>query len=134
TAGSFGEQFLQLRGLKLGRELVERALLRLLVGPPAQKAGAVAEAAAGNLVVADLCHEHWSQRLEMAGALGVPAARASGRSASEARRLDESLQVPGQLRPLCRRDRGGKADMIEQSLIIVESKKQRADLRLLLGI
>src|SRR6266404_9099280 len=94
----------------------------------------MAEAATGNLVIADLGDERRSQRLEMASALAVPAARATRRSAGEAGRFDEGLQILGQPRPLCRRDRGRKADVIEQPLIIVESEKQRADLVHLTGI
>ena len=57
------EQLLELGRPELGRELVERALPRVLVGPPAQEAGAVAEAAAGHLVVAHFDDQHGLQRL-----------------------------------------------------------------------
>src|SRR5215212_8293738 len=101
---SLAEQFLQLRRAELGRELVEGAFLRILVGPPAEEAGAVAEAPAGDLVVADLGDECRPQRLPLGRARIGPAARAARSIASEAWRLDQLLERPGQLRTLVRRD------------------------------
>ena len=65
--------------------LLEGALLRRLVGPPAQELGAVAEAAAGDVVVAHLDDELGPERHPFGRALGRPAARAAGRVAGEAR-------------------------------------------------
>src|SRR4029079_12384739 len=92
TAGSWAEQLLELRRPKLGRQLLIGALLRVLVRPPADEAGAVAEAAAGDLVVANLDHQLGLERLPRHRALGVPPARPARRASGEARRLDQLLQ------------------------------------------
>src|ERR1044071_1842216 len=55
-------------------KLVEPALPRRLVRPPAQQCGAVAEAAFAHVVIAHLDDELGAERLPFAGALGVPAA------------------------------------------------------------
>src|SRR5687767_4481529 len=65
-------------------DLLEGALARGLVGPPADQPGPVPEAVAGDLVVADLDHQFGRQRDPFAGALGAPAAGAAGRVAGEA--------------------------------------------------
>ena len=43
---------------------MERTLLRILVRPPTKKAGAVAEAASGHLVVTNFHDEHRLERLD----------------------------------------------------------------------
>src|SRR5438105_1651021 len=95
---------LELRRPELGRQLLERALLRVLVGAPADKAGAVAEAPAGHLVVADLDDQHGLQRLPLTGSRGVPAARAARSAPGEARRFDQSFEVLREPRTLGCRD------------------------------
>src|SRR6478609_12128774 len=65
-------------------DLVHGALFRRLVGAPAEEAGAVAEAAAGEVVVFDFDDQFRSERFPFAGAFGAPAARAAGRLAGEA--------------------------------------------------
>ena len=86
-------QLLELgRGQRMG-ELVHRALARRLVGPAAEQPGAVAEAAAGDLVVEHLDDELGLERLPFGRALGRPAARAARRVAGEARRLDQRLEL-----------------------------------------
>src|SRR6185503_7365483 len=99
-AGSCAEQLLELGRPKLGRKLLERALLRVLVRAPPDKTGAVTEAASGHLIVADFDHEHRLQRLPLAGALRVPPAGTARRAAGEARRLDQGLQLLRERRPL----------------------------------
>src|SRR5579884_3434395 len=72
------------------------ALIRALVRPPAQVLGAVAETAAGEVVILHFHHQLRRQRLKFAGALGAPAAGASWRAAGEARRLAQRFQFPRQ--------------------------------------
>src|SRR3954447_6221706 len=85
-------------GIGFAPKLVHPALLRRLVGPPAQEFGAVAEAAAADMVVADLGDELGPQRLPLGAPRVAPAARPAGCVAGEARRLDQRLQPPGELR------------------------------------
>src|SRR4029077_8863264 len=90
-------------------DLIERALPRRLVRPPAYEARAVTEAAAREMVVADLDHELRLERLPLAGALGRPAARTARRVAGESRRRDQNLQFFGERRLVLALDRGGEA-------------------------
>src|SRR5437764_1122846 len=112
---------LELRRPELGRQLLERALLRVLVGAPADEAGAVAEAPTGDLVVADLDDQHGFQRLPLAGSLGVPAARAARSASGEAGRLDQSFEVLGEPRAFGCRHGGGETDVIQQALLVIEA-------------
>ena len=93
----------ELRRAKLGRELVEGALARRLVGTPAQEAGAVAEAAAGDLVVADFDHQLRAAAAAIRRARSGPAARPARRVAGEAGRADQCFELrasaPGGPRP-----------------------------------
>src|SRR5213078_1562128 len=68
--------------------LIELALRWLLIRPPAQEFCAVTKAAAGEVIVLDFDDELGSERLPLDGALGGPAAWATGGVAGEARRLD----------------------------------------------
>src|SRR5215216_4719941 len=65
-------------------ELIEAALPRRLVGPPAQDGGAVAEAFAAEMIVANLDHEFWLQRTPLRRSLRRPSARPARRVAGEA--------------------------------------------------
>src|SRR6058998_817836 len=112
---------LELRRPELGRQLLERALLRVLVGAPADEAGAVAEAPTGDLVVADLDDQRGLQRLPLAGSLGVPAARPARGASGEARRLDQSFEVLRQSGTFSGRNPRGETDVVEQALIVVEA-------------
>src|SRR5687768_15045654 len=64
-------------------ELIELALPWRLVGPPAQDGGAVAEALAAEMIVANLDHEFWLQRTPLCRTLGRPSARPARRVAGE---------------------------------------------------
>src|SRR5256885_1988030 len=57
--------------------LVDAAPSRRLVGAPAQEFGAVAEAAAAEMVVLGFHHQLGIKRLPFAGALGAPATYAA---------------------------------------------------------
>src|SRR6185295_5742681 len=108
-------------------DLVERALPRCLIGPPAQQARAVAKTFAAEMVVADLDHELGLERLPYRRAFGRPAARTTGRVAGEALRRRELLQPRGERGLVLRRNIGGEADVVEQAVVVVEAEQQRAD-------
>ena len=67
-------------GRQLGRQLLDRALPRVLVGAPAQESRAVAEAAGGDLVVA-----HFDDELRLRAAAIRPCARCPSGSDRPAR-------------------------------------------------
>src|SRR5690242_5090914 len=98
--------------MQLGLQLVDGALVGRLVRPPAQEAGAVTEAAAGDLVVADLGDQPGLERLPLGRARGRPAARPARRVAGEPWTADQFLQLCGQRRAVLGRDRGSKADVM----------------------
>src|SRR5699024_1860131 len=110
------------------------ALLRVLVGPPANDRRAVAEASAGDLIVTNLDYELGLQRLPLRGAFCVPAARTTWGVAGEARRIDQLLEILGQLRPLLGGNRRRKADMIEPAFIVVEAEQERPHNLLRFGV
>src|SRR5690242_20761150 len=68
--------------------LLKRALLRLLVGPPAQELCAVAKAAAGKVIVLNFAHQLRRERFPFRRSLGCPTARPAGRIAGETRWFD----------------------------------------------
>src|SRR2546428_6091143 len=82
-------------GLRL--HLRQKAWPRGLVGAPAEELGAVAEAAAGEVVVADFDDQLGRERLPLGAALGGPAAGPAGGLAGETGRPDERLEHLGQL-------------------------------------
>src|SRR5687767_11513553 len=73
-------------------KLLERALFGSFVGPPAYQFRAMAEAIAGDMIVAHFDDKVGPQRLPFGGAFGAPAARRAGRVAGEAGWLDESFE------------------------------------------
>ena len=73
------EQVLEARRQHCRFDLLEGALLWRLVGTKAHEFGAVAEAAARDVVVAHLDYNLRLHRLPFAGALGAPAARPARR-------------------------------------------------------
>src|SRR5215208_4852190 len=73
-------------------ELIEAALPRRLVGPPAQDGGAVAKSFAAEMIVANLDHEFWLQRTPLCRTLGRPSARPARRIAGEAGRRDQRFE------------------------------------------
>ena len=73
-------------------KLIEGALSRRLVGPPALDGGAVAEALAAEMIVANFDHEFWFQRTPLRRSLGRPSARPARRIAGEAGRRDQRFE------------------------------------------
>src|SRR5262249_52503415 len=119
------QQLHQVRLLLL--DLVQRALLRRLVGTPAHQPGTVAEAIAGKVVVADFHHELRLERLPLGRALGRPAARPARRVAGEAGRGDQFFQARGQRRLVFAADRGREAHVVQQAGLVIEPEQERAD-------
>ena len=108
-------------------ELIGGARAGSLVGPPAQEAGSVAEAPAGEAIVLDLDDQPGRERHPLARALRAPAAWTAGRRAGEAGRPDERPQ-PGEQRLAIRRlEARGESHVVQQPLAIVEPQQQRAD-------
>ena len=70
------------------------------------------------------------QRLPLHGVLGAPATGPPGSFSSESRRLDYFLQLSRQRQTLIRLDRRAEADVIEQSLVVIEAQQQRTHQRL----
>src|SRR5688500_2308398 len=65
-------------GALRARDLLERALARRLVGPPADDASPVTEPVSSHVIVLDLDDQLGQERLPLGGALGAPPARAAG--------------------------------------------------------
>src|SRR4029077_8378516 len=93
---------------------------------PAHKACAVAEAIAGDMVVLHLDDQFGLQRLPLCTALGGPATRSARRVAGEAWTAAQLLQLARQGGALIVTDRRGEADVVEQSLLVVEAEQQRS--------
>jgi hypothetical protein len=92
-------------------------------GTPAEEFGAVAEAAAGEVVELDFGDEFVVERLPLHGVLGAPAAFASRSFAGEAGRLYEFQEFFGKGGTLFVADGGREADVIESAFGVVEAEK-----------
>src|SRR5204863_4336653 len=114
------------QGKELG-ELIEGALTRLLVGPPAQQLRSVTETASREVVVAHFADERRGQSLPFARTLGAPAARpawsTSGKTAAPLQRLHDLLQT----RALRRGETRRETDMIQLAGRVVETEQERSD-------
>src|SRR5438045_3348901 len=103
--------------------LVHRALPRFLLRAPAKELRAVAEAALREIVVFDFADELRLHRLPLAGALGRPAARASGHAHFERVFAAQGLEPLRQLRAVVLADRRRVADVHEPSLLVVQPEE-----------
>src|SRR5690606_36956056 len=108
-------------------KLVETTLLRVLVGTPAMKPGAMPEACAGDLVIEHFDHQFGLEGHPFFGSLGRPAAGSARRLAGKAAAAPERFKLAGQSRLVPRGDGGREAGMVELTLVIVEAEYQRAD-------
>src|SRR5688572_11115580 len=122
-------------------ELVVAAVPRLLVRPPPQEDGGVAEAVALQMVVLHLADALDAQGFPGEVLAGAPAALRAGhaleRTALRVRPFPPRMVVKGILaerrqllheRPARRhRERGRDADVLEHAARVVESQEQRAD-------
>src|SRR5690348_2136444 len=88
----------------------------------------MAEASAGEVVVAYLAHERGAHGYPFARSFGAPSTRAAGRTPREPgaplQRLDDLRQLPA----LGRGETGSKSDVIQLALIAIETEQQRPDL------
>src|SRR5690606_34844780 len=109
------------------RELIERALLRRLVGSPALERRAVSESTLGKMVVADLYHQSRAERHPLGGPLGAPSAGSARSASREAGRLPQRFQLACQCLTIVARNVGGEADVVEQAVLVVEPQEQAAD-------
>src|SRR4051794_38482948 len=107
----------------LAAELVESALPRRLVRPPAQQRGAMAEAVRGDLIIAHLDHEFRPERLPLGGAFRAPPARAARGAAGEAGRLDERFELVSEGPLFGGRQGRSEADVVQQSVVAIEAQK-----------
>ena len=87
----------------------------------------MAKTAGRDMVVANFDDELRPQRRPLAGALGAPSARTPRRTAREAGRRNEPLELFGQRRPVEIVQGRGKADVVEPALIIIKTEQQGAD-------
>ena len=87
----------------------------------------MAEAAVGEMVVADFDDQLGPERLPFVGAPRAPAARTAWGVAGEARRLDQRLDEVGDFRAARPREARREADVIEQPFVVVQAQQQRAD-------
>jgi hypothetical protein len=92
-----------------------------------EKFGAVAETAAGEVVVLDFDDQLGDEGLELAGALGAPAAGTTGAAAGEAGGLAEGFQLPRERAALGGGDRRCETDVVEQAVVAIEAEEERAD-------
>src|SRR5581483_11080568 len=100
----------------------------VLVRPPAQEAGAMAEPPAGDMVVTHLRHQPVAQRYPFAAPLRRPAAGTAGRIAGKAWAAFQRFQFAGEGGAVLIADAGREPDMIELAVAIEQAQQQRADL------
>jgi hypothetical protein len=108
-------------------DLIDGALPWRLIRAPAQQPGAMSEALAGEMVVADLDHELRFERHPLGRTFGGPAARPAGRIPGEAGRAGQRFQSFRQRGLVLTSDRRGESDVIEPPLTVIETQQQRAD-------
>src|SRR6266536_1884947 len=121
--GSSGnEQFFNRIALRSAfAQLIQSAILRELVRPPAQESGPMAKASAGKMIVAHLHHQLRLQRLPLAAALRAPSARAARRFAGEPCPCRTGKEYLQKSLALLAREARSEADMVEQSILAVQA-------------
>ena len=87
----------------------------------------MAEAVSGKMIVLHFDNELRRDRFPFAAALRAPAAGAARGGARKTRRFNQGFQAFRQSGLFGRRQSGGKANMIEQSGIVVKPQQQRSD-------
>src|SRR5258708_24261954 len=113
---------------RIGRlQLGEIAILWILVGAPAQEPGGVPEAAVLELLEVDLADQLWPDLgpVEVLGP-GPPAGRTRGPAFAEAVASNQRLEFFQDLPALCRRERRGVADMVKDTLVVIQAQQQWA--------
>ena len=89
----------------------------------------MAEAIAGDVIVSHFGNELRLQRLPFLGAFGGPAARAARRISGEPGPTAQGFELLGERGANVVGDAGRESDMMENTIVIVETEKQRADER-----
>src|SRR5688572_30742884 len=92
------------------------------------------ESAAGEVVVLYLYDELRLERFPLGRPLGAPPAWPAGRLAREARRADELLQFRHERFALRIGERRCESDVLEQSILVVQTEQHRADHSRLAGV
>src|SRR5215218_858691 len=103
-------------------ELRDEAVLGRFVLPPAQELGAVADAAARDVVEGHLADELGAEALPDELLLGLPAARLAGAPLVGAVRLEQLEQLALLSRP----EAGGVTDDVELPVVVVHAEDERA--------
>src|SRR5579862_5932991 len=101
------------------QHLGEIAVLRLLIGAPAQEFSAMAETTTGEVVVAHLANQLRLKRLPFHGAFGAPAAEPARSLAGKAGRCGQGFDNSLQFMPLLGGEGGSKSNVIEQPLLVI---------------
>ena len=104
-------------------DLLERALMRRLVGTPTHQLRPVAKPVAGHMIESYLNDKFRAQRFPFATSFGAPAAGTARRLSGEAWRLPQGFEPPGQGQTFFIADGRGEPDMIKPAFCIVESEK-----------
>src|SRR5262249_5268210 len=124
-------------------ELVVAAILRALIGAPAEELSGMAESRSLHVVVGDLADSLGPQRLPAQILAAVPPARRAGKALPDLF-LRHGPVAPGMLLqgvlsqrrelfdeflPRLGRERDGHADVMKRSVLVVQPEQQRADHR-----
>src|SRR6185437_7733560 len=88
---------------------------------------AVAKPVTAEMIVADFDAQLRLQRTPFGGAVRRPAARATRRVACKTWIFDQRLEPFGQRGLVLLLDRGSKTNMVQQPLVVIESKQKGAD-------
>src|SRR4051794_23373764 len=115
--------------VRSGQQLVHAAFTRILVGPPAHEARAMADPLPCDVLERDLAHELGPQPLPDQLLVGLPAARLALAALVGAVRLE----LVDQLALLLRLEARRVADHVQLVGVVVEPKDERADRALLLA-
>src|SRR6185436_15547399 len=116
-------------GPESGAQLRDMAFARVLVVPPAQQLGSVADALAGYVIERHLHDQLRPQSLPDELLVGLPAARLARAALARPVRL----QLAEQLALLLRLEARGVAHDVQSALVVVHPEDERAERALLLA-
>ena len=108
-------------------ELFHPALGRRFVRPEANEFRAMPKVTVRDMVKAHFHHNLGQERLPLSRSLGRPAARRSGSGSGEARLMNERFKFFGQRRLIGFGDARREADMVQTSLVVVQTEQQGAN-------
>jgi hypothetical protein len=115
----------QLHGRASFGQLIECALSWRLIRPPTYEVGAVPEPVAGHMIITDLDHQLWPQRLLFGRPFHTPGAGPARGITREARWGDQLFQSLGEDWLLSLRERRRESDMMEKPVLVVEPEGER---------